>query len=169
MKTKIILSAVVGLFMSGCAPTVVSINSEFNAQEAEWFLEEGNNTIKGSALLRQAGGGVITCAGNDVAIKPYTEYGSERITALYGNNVNGFKNIIRRIKLEEAPQQYWKFGKGKPCNAQGFFEFNNLPDGTYFITTTIVWSITQHRKSGGSLMQKVEVSGGETKEIVLSR
>ena len=44
-------------------------------------------------------------------------------------------------------------------NAQGFFCFDNLGDGEFFIETTIQWG-TGYILEGGHIMQKISVRNG---------
>ena len=67
---------------------------------------------------------------------------------------------------ESSYSAYAADAKQKVCNAQGFFKFENVADGEYFVTTDISWG--QYGSEGGWLMRPVRVSGGETVEIVLA-
>ncbi|MDD9857135.1 MAG: hypothetical protein OXU96_03675 [Gammaproteobacteria bacterium] len=55
--------------------------------------------------------------------------------------------------------------------------FKDIADGDFYVTLSITWEVPSQNpclrgiipdKEGGELMQRVTVSGGETKEIVLS-
>lgn len=54
------------------------------------------------------------------------------------------------------------------CNAQGFFSFENVKDGEYFLVSHISWKVTDYRLEGGSLLQKVKVKSEQTVDVVLS-
>ena len=176
MKSNIakFFSTVVCCFLlAGCvAPlTHVSIHSEFDADEAAHFLKKGNNTIKGSALIRQRGGGIVTCAGNRVTLIPYTKYSAERIGKLYGNTTGGAHSYTN-IEFINDPPDYTRLTRNTKCNAQGFFTFTDVANGIFFVVTSALWEvpISQYTSSqqGGALMRQVEVINGETKEIVLT-
>ncbi len=163
MKTTAIAIA---LALTGCAaPTAVTITEPFNAQEAAAMLRPGPNTITGSALIRQAGGGIVTCAGNQVNLIPATSYARRRIAAIYGS---------RRIAYGAQPQftpdvpEYRTAIRSATCNAQGFFRFDHLADGEFFLQTAIVWSAGRYDTQGGALIGRTAVSGGQTVEVTLS-
>jgi hypothetical protein len=146
----------------------VFLFSTFNADEARAMLQPGDNTIKGSALIRQLGGQVVTCAGTKVALTPATEYAAERMTYLYGVTAAGFRSIREQgAPLPVAEPGYAELEHQSICDPQGHFEFAGVSDGTYFITLAIVWQTIQGPQ-GGYLMRKVSVSGGQTVSVVLT-
>lgn len=174
---KLILFTLTLVFMFGAAcikqpQQIFTTTSTFDREMAEHQLRPGNNTIKGSALLRQSGGGVVTGAGNKVGLVPFTPYTQERMGKIYlnengGYNRLGFQGLLERdISTPKAPG-YDEAVKETTADAQGFFTFNNLADGTYYVVTTIAW-VVANQPQGGALMKKVTVSGGEVKEVVLT-
>ena len=71
MKAPILIGAL--LFLSACMasmPPKHSMVSSFDPSEVEWFSSRGANSVYGSALIRQRGGGVVTCAGRSVSLTP---------------------------------------------------------------------------------------------------
>ncbi len=85
MKTLLKIATVATVFMlAGCAttPTTVNLVYAFDVGKAKALLVKGPNTIKGSALMRQRNGGVVTCAGYKAYLVPYTEYAAERMRHL---------------------------------------------------------------------------------------
>lgn len=187
-KTAILVVATALAFLAGCAapPKQIALQSEFDADEARRLLAKGNNTIKGSALMRQLNGGVVTCAGGAVSLRPATAYAHERITHLYGNAIKGvgyyrpagiygqvnYPETWGNVYFTDTAPEYAELGKQTTCDAQGFFEFTDVADGAFFVITGIHWQvvISQYVREwqGGALMHKVEVKGGETKKVVLS-
>lgn len=161
--------------LSGCATThtqqrkTVVLKETFDAKEiSEKLQQTGRNTIKGSALLRQQGGGVVTCAGGEVSIIPATKYSTERVTAIYNSTESGFNNIYaQQVNFEPTNNEYIKLFRITRCDAQGYFSFNNVKDGDYYVVTTITWN-AGNMATGGTMIKKVSVSGGKTTEIVLS-
>lgn len=163
----ILVMLVVPIIVSCVQPKEVYIKSQFNEKKARKLLDIGVNTIKGSALIRQKGGGIVTCAGNTVSLIPVTKYAKERIKAFYGSSQKGFSSIYNRIVFKKNSNKYLKLVKNTQCDAQGYFEFNNVANGSFFITTLVSWRVG-YTSQGGSLMQKVKVKNGEVKNIVLS-
>lgn len=168
--------------LAGCAtPKIITLQSEFDADEARALLAKGNNTIKGSALMRQRDGGVVTCAGNEVGLIPNTAYAAERMYHRYGSTTKGvayyqqpdiFHPNWGIVQFAGTAPEYRALSKGVVCDAQGFFKFTNVTDGSFFVGTKIQWSIPisaySSQVQGGILMQRVDVRNGETAEIVLA-
>ena len=186
-KLLLIMLTVLCLGLTGClAPTQTMLTTtySFDRDTAEKQMRPGNNTIKGSALLRQRGGGIVTCAGGQVALYPYSRYAQERMQVLYldengGNNPFVLTNpmmgkysqvsFMRGISTP-AEDDYIELRRETQCNAQGFFSFSNLADGDYYIVTVIEWVAPNANQApqGGYIMKKVHVEGGETKEVVIN-
>lgn len=172
--------------LAGCvrpAQVTLTTHSSFDKETAEKQMQPGKNTIKGSSLLRQQGGGVVTCAGTDVALIPYSNYARERMISLYLNDNGGFdpivvdhsgflsQDVVQRKISTPADPEYKILQKKAQCDAQGYFSFTNLADGDYYIVTFIVWGGRPDLglgRQGGALMKKVHVEGGETKEVVIN-
>lgn len=171
-KAILVLGFVAAL--SGCVsnpPQKVNVSSLFDAAETKRLLDSGPNVIRGSALIRQRGGGVVSCAGMEVALVPATSYASERILALYGSTEKGFNSAGlggRRVQFENEPLEYRQLQKKVTCDAQGFFKFDQVANGSFFVTAVITWKVNDYFLEGGALMQRLSVAGGETKEIVLA-
>lgn len=172
-----LLSPAVGVvivaLLSGCVanpPREVNLNNKFNPDETKRFLESGKNTVKGSALMRQSGGAVVTCAGNKVSLVPSTVYSNERIFAIYGSIERGVSS--RPVKFIPENDEYNRTGRRvSVCDAQGYFQFDNVADGEFFVTAVVQWNAPGAygpTPQGGGLMQRVSVSNSEVKNIVLA-
>lgn len=165
------LLACLALALAGCAapkPAAPSIElPPFNEGQARALMQAGNNSVKGSAVIRQNGGGAVTCAGAPVYLVPLTDYARTRFQTLYGNDERGFRPAyMPPSKLD--PQQvslYQLYMHVSRCDAQGFFAFKNVADGEFVVATAVVW---MNGKQGGTLMQRVRLSEGRTVEVVLS-
>lgn len=175
-----ILPILCAVLITGCvaAPPPQTVTVPFDPAEVAWHKVPGKNTVEGSAVLRTRGGLIRTCAGDYAELIPYSRYASERIRAIYQNEERGFWDmsiegqiVSGRPGVRVADDQYTPAYKANTlranCDAQGAFVFNNVPDGTYFLLTRVLWEV--QGPQGGALMQKVEVRGGETKKIVLTQ
>lgn len=164
---KVFAVAALVLF-AACAPTILTVAPTPSDRDmAVVMLEPGTGTIKGSALLRQRGGGVVTCAGNGVMLIPSTVSVSSQLKQMFG----GEQGFFSRGGSTE-------FGGGKElapiepnrrtvCNAQGFFTFNNVRPGRWHIITSIIWTVSSEHQ-GGYLLATTEVTDGKEVEVVLS-
>lgn len=154
------------LVLAGCAiaPPEPQIAVAFDQEHASRLLAPGPNSVKGSALIRQRGGGVVTCAGRPVALVPATAYARERMVALYGNAERGASSSGWQ---GASPAGYKESVRLTVCDAQGFFGFDQVADGEFFVTTSITWSVG-NSVQGGNLMQRTVVMGGRMANLVLA-
>jgi hypothetical protein len=150
--------------LAGCATPSPPISTPFDQEHATRLLAPGPNTVKGSALIRQRGGGVVTCAGSAVALVPATAYARQRMVAIYGNAERGALGSGWR---GDSPTGYRENIRLTVCDAQGFFGFDQVADGEFFVTTSIRWSVGNSAE-GGNLMQRTLVMGGKTTSLVLA-
>ncbi|MCL1985234.1 MAG: hypothetical protein FWG59_02150 [Betaproteobacteria bacterium] len=169
----IFLSMSIVVVLAGCVAQhyKIPVTAPFNAEEAKIALQPGNNTVKGSAilgpLLRRSAGKAVTCAGKPIYIAPVTTYSKARMVALYDNDNAGYNPALNGRQLDESVNFWVESARETTCDAQGHFKFEKLKDGEYYVSSQIIW-LDETLPEGGVLMKKVSVTGGETKEIVLS-
>lgn len=163
------------IFLSACTitPKQIELKNKFDVNEAKRLMKDGKNTIKGSALLRQVGGGIQTCAGEVVTLFPFTKYAEERMSYLYANTERGYYNFHRSFIFNPNEAAYAVFVKREYCDVDGRFTFEKVADGTFFVVAPVRWSVVLNQygatqAQGGILMQKVTVKNGEMKRVVLS-
>lgn len=168
MRNVVVAVAVV-LTLAGCATprTQVTISEPFDEGAARELMRDGSAAVKGSALFRQQGGGVVTCAGFPVVLFPVTPYSRARMVALYGDP-NGGVNPGRNPIFIPDPPAYTELARKTQCDAQGFFKFEKVAAGEFYVAVPILWQIGGSRQ-GGFLATRVSLKDGETREIVLAR
>lgn len=138
---KLALLATVALL--GCAPQQVPAPALPSAEMIAPYNVRGTTNIKGSALLRQQGGGVVTCAGQPVFLMPDNSFSRELI------------NLVRQNKQptgSNASAQYPNAYRKTTCDAQGFFNFDGVAPGNWMILTEIFWAVGYHRQGGPMYM-----------------
>ena len=182
MRKSLLFTALLPLlFVSGCLlpggnpearVTEQTLQTRFDAEAARNQLRAGDNTIVGSALFPLQDGDVRFASGKEVFLIPSTEYARERMLKTYGNLTRGYRSIGEGVvTFAGTPQEYVDLQKSTMAGARGEFKFTGLADGEYFVVTGFTWrweDRTHKYLSGGYLMHKVSVSGGETREIVLA-
>jgi len=167
MKTR--CAAFLATMLMGCAPTVMQMSmSPGDMDQAAAMLGEGASTLKGSALVRQSGGGVVTCAGNDVYLIPATESAISELRRVFGDDKGyvprGGDDVLGGGTVVVPP----KPNRQGLCNAQGFFTFPNIRAGKWYVLTTVVWKVGDNYQ-GGTLLGSADVTEGRETEIVLSQ
>jgi hypothetical protein len=101
----------------------------FNKNDYISYLKQGSNKVTGQAFLRQKGGGIVTCAGEEVTLYPNTDY---------FNNMYGIRGDYIEHKQLENENSLVRQTK---CDAQGNFEFYNIPAGNWALKTDVEWSV----------------------------
>lgn len=154
--------------LTGCVttPQVVQIAAPYDAAETAALMRPGTNTITGSALIRQQGGGVVTCAGSPVMLIPATAYSKERMAAIYGGG--GLARGPGRA-FTPNPPDFATHTRNTQCNAQGFFRFEDVADGEFFLVTRVSWTAGRYNlEQGGFMLGRVITKGGRTSEVTIT-
>lgn len=153
----------------GCAtppmPPTYQIGAPFDKDEASRLVHEGTNTIKGKAFIRKPEG-IVTCAGQRVALVPATAYAKERVLALYGSAESGV-NPRAEFTFTPDPPEYHALMRTTKCDAEGAFEFVRVGDGEFFVLTQVDWALGGSAK-GSDLMQRVLVRDGQSLSVIMS-
>jgi hypothetical protein len=165
---KILLLLLSAIILTGCANNKkMVLNRPFDEKLAHEMLMPGKNEIKGSALLRQVGGGIVTCAGNQVFLMPVTERARQWTFITYGSDEKGYFDVSRGGYIFEGADKLFSMVKTTNCDAQGNFIISDIADGQFFAFTRITWHSGGYIQ-GGTVMQKVSLSGAQKINIVLS-
>lgn len=173
MKKLLLAGLIIGC-LTGCSGSVFApiehvMKNKFDVNQAQEQLKEGKSKLEGSAFLRQNGGGVVTCAGQEVFLFPYTDYANELLSLMYGSSEKGISAwYTTKYKFINEDPNYPNYKKNSFCDAQGKFVFEKLSSGTYFAITNVSWRVG-YDQQGGFLMQKVTLGKSETKNIVITR
>ncbi|WP_156925223.1 hypothetical protein [Nitratidesulfovibrio termitidis] len=153
-------------------PRIVTLNTPYDSKEARRKLAPGRNTIRGTASARTPGGEVVTCAGKPVTLVPVTAYSSERMFAIYGSDGSQDRGTLRLGQGAAPPPvitnddpRYLADHPQTVCTDSGTFVFRDIADGQFFIVTGFTWLTDDKKPQGVGLMQRVSVSGGQTRKI----
>lgn len=156
-----LLSVAPLIAMVGCVATQQTPRQEevaFQSAEHRSFIRKGANTIKGQAFLRQQGGGVVTCAGNEVIVIPQTVFFHQAI-----ERANSTLAIERRMSPDAQG-----FIRRTRCDAQGHFSIANLPDGSWYVVTDVRWFVG-YDQQGGKLIHAIDnLRGATTIQVLLT-
>jgi hypothetical protein len=98
-----------------------------DADFAAW-TGSGSANLRGQAFLKTVGGDVKTCAGSDVYLLPATPYVVQLISRAHPTEATLDPRLSKQFRHSL-------------CDAQGNFEFHNLPTGRWFIDTSVTWGV----------------------------
>ncbi|MDR2892422.1 MAG: hypothetical protein LBV80_04985 [Deltaproteobacteria bacterium] len=171
-KLILLLAAVACLGMMGCFPVQqqkITTTLQFDASETQRLMLPGKNTLAGSAMLKTRGGDVKTCAGEYVSLYPYTDYHESIFTQVYGNPNDGYRNVYApTMDMSLISIGFMQYRQRTMCDPQGYFRFENVSDGDFYLVTRVIWEVPSNGMQGGELIQKVTLSGGEVKNTVIA-
>ncbi|MBG3877750.1 hypothetical protein FVW20_12190 [Desulfovibrio oxamicus] len=150
-------------------PRTVTLSTPYDSKEARRKLAPGKNTIRGTATARTPGGEVASCAGKPVTLVPVTAYSSERMFAIYGSDDKGTLRLGQGAApppvITNDDPRYLADHPQTVCTDSGAFVFKDIADGQFFIVTGFTWLTVDKKPQGVGLMQRVGVSGGQTKKL----
>lgn len=168
MSITMIFAAIAG---AGCASRPFALEARFDDQGAAEMLQPGKNSIRGSGLLRQQGGGVVTCAGKTVNLIPATVYATEWVGYEFewagGPTGYGIRHAGSRPYNYLHPPGFLLRQRSTTCDAAGFFAFEDVGDGSFYITTDVSWMVG-YTPQGGRVARIVHTAGGKRHDVVIT-
>lgn len=159
---RLLAPIVTALLVGACAaPQTPSVpRLPFNESEYAALPKAGTAVVRGQIFARLRGGGVIKGAGSEIYLNPVTSLSQQWFDeGQKGNKLVG----------PEDPR-YAAAGRTVYADADGRFEFTEVPPGDYFITGTINWEApTQFgiAQQGGRVVNKVTAENGKTANVLL--
>lgn len=167
MKCVVLLLGI--LAAAGCArfePQQSALATPIAPSEVDWARKPGANTVSGTAAIK-AGGATHTCAGQSANLIPDSAYARARMTAIFGGTVRGTRAAsLGPVKFERDDPLYVSSLRNTRCDASGSFSFPRVPDGVWFVTTSVKWD-GPLLVEGGSMMKQVDVRGGRLVKVTL--
>ena len=167
-----VVSALFLFNISTClASEPIKLSSSFNEDEIKWVANKGNSSVFGTASIKLENGEKRGCASFNVELLPVASYSSERIFKTYGNNESGQILLSQDPpKFEPDVKKYHDLVISTKCNSNSQFEFNNIPQGDFYILAFIIWSEEKdgvEKKFGGAIMKKLHVEANSKVKVNL--
>jgi hypothetical protein len=157
------------LAVAGCAqfaPQETALATPIAPSEVDWARGSGANTVSGIALIK-AGGTTHSCAGQSAILIPDSAYARARMTAIFGNATKGMRAAsLGAAKFERDDPLYVSTLRTVRCDAMGSFSFPRVPDGVWYVTSSVKWQ-GDSQVEGGSVMQRVDLRGGRLVKVML--
>jgi hypothetical protein len=122
---------------------------------------DGPSTLVGQAFLTTVGGDVKTCAGTTVAIVPANSYVLNVLDTL-SLNKNPNNVVYDKQIIDENT-------RSTTCDAQGNYEFDNVPAQAWIVTATVSWDVVVgyfDNHEGGDLTRNIDLKAGLNKVIL---
>lgn len=169
-KPFIALGFASGLLLASCGatPELIEPSVPFNAKAASIINKKGSANIEGQAFLKRRDGQVVTCAGEKVYLTPATEYAEERFRGIYGNENGGYRPAIKGGYSNASVPEYYELARETSCDAEGDFTFNSIANGEYYVSTSVLWRISDYYYEGGNLSKKITIKNGRSQKLILT-
>lgn len=169
-RTALFLGLIAGsIAIAGCetfSPQQAALSSGVAPADVEWSRKSGANTVSGTAQIKD-GNTVHTCAGQSANLIPDSAYARARMTAIFGSTTKGMRAAsLAPVKFERDDPLYVSTLRNTRCDASGSFSFPRVPDGVWYVTSSVKWEGAS-RVEGGSMMQRVDVRGGRLVKVTL--
>ncbi|HEX5008151.1 MAG TPA: hypothetical protein VFV70_13625 [Hyphomonadaceae bacterium] len=159
-----LIPAVVGCAQLGLQESALS--RPVPPSEVEWARRNGTNAVSGVALLK-VGGTTHTCAGQLAYLIPDSAYARARMTAIFGSATRGMRAAsLGAVKFERDDPLYVSTLRTTRCDASGRFSFPNVPDGVWYVTSSVKWQGAS-QVEGGSIMERIDVRGARLVKVTL--
>ncbi|SLN19906.1 hypothetical protein ROJ8625_00696 [Roseivivax jejudonensis] len=156
------------LALAACVQTIET-TTPFDPNEVAFINQRGAADITGQAFLRQAGGGVVTCAGEQVQLIPAGTFAKERLSQLYGSVQGGRIGTMVGASQENVDPRYLEMVRTSQCDAEGDFEFRNVANGDYYVLSGVRWTVPgSYIPEGGSMAKLVQVRSGQDQRVLLN-
>ncbi|SDY18064.1 hypothetical protein [Citreimonas salinaria] len=166
---SVVFAGLLAMVTAGCAGRVIETTVPFNPNEVAFINQRGAADIEGQAFFRQQGGGVVTCAGEEVTLVPAGQYATQRMSQIYGNVNGGRINVFQGASQEGLPPQYVSMVRSSMCDAEGDFRFADVANGDYYVTTRVLWTVGNSIiPEGGALAQRVSIRNGQDARVLLN-
>ncbi len=157
------------LALAGCAQLGLpgsALSTPITPSEVEWSRKTGANTVIGNPTMK-AGPTTYTCAGQSANLIPDTAYARARMAAIFGNDSRGTRAAsLGPVKFEKDDPVYVSTLRTTRCDASGSFSFARVPDGVWYVTSSVKWQGAS-QVEGGSMMQRVDLRGGRLTKVSL--
>ncbi|MCW5734095.1 MAG: hypothetical protein KIS73_08215 [Enhydrobacter sp.] len=168
MKYAALLLAL-ALALAACSqfePQQSALSTPVAPAELDWARKPGANAVSGIALIK-AGGTNHTCAGQSANLIPDSAYARARMTAIFGNATKGMRAAsLGAEKFDRDDPVYVATLRTTRCDGSGSFSFSRVPDGVWYVTSSVKWQGTT-QVEGGSMMQRVDLRGGRQVRVTL--
>lgn len=157
------------LALTACSqfePQQSALSTPVAPAELDWARKTGANSVSGIALIK-AGGINHTCAGQSANLIPDSAYARARMTAIFGNATKGMRAAsLGAEKFDRDDPLYVATLRTTRCDSSGSFSFSRVPDGVWYVTSSVKWQGTS-QVEGGSMMQRLDLRGGRQVRVTL--
>ena len=168
MNKSLILT--IATLLTGCANMTEPVEiKRISFPESEYLSlpQSGSGKISGQVFLKTTGGEVKYGAGSKVWLNPKTSYSDQWYSIQQQNNFNIYGYGIK--KLNNPNIRISDFVKETQADGFGYFNFDNVPPGLYYLSSGVIWQPIKGAPQGGLIVKIIKVVDDKEIEIMLTR
>ncbi|PKB22061.1 carboxypeptidase-like regulatory domain-containing protein [Janthinobacterium sp. 64] len=166
---KLLSLSVLAVLLMGCStPRSLVVMPEFQQAEYDALSKTGSGGVKGQAFMKTKGGEFKEAGGDTVTLRPKTEY-ARKLAMLPASLYKC--QVVSTVSLK-----FCDYDRTAMTDSEGRFEFTEVPDGTYYVTTNVSWLAyypgtfpSVESKQGGTIPMEVTVADSKVSTIMLTR
>ncbi|MGK5057316.1 hypothetical protein ACQ4WY_10265 [Janthinobacterium sp. LB2P49] len=166
---KLLFLSVLAVVLMGCStPRPPVVMPEFQQAEYDALSKTGSGGVKGQAFMKTKGGEFKKAGGEKVTLRPKTEY-ARKLAMLPAS-------LYKRQVVGTVSPKIRDYDRTTMADSEGRFEFTDVPDGTYYVTTNVSWSVFYpgaftpvESKQGGTITTEVTVADSKVSTVMLTR
>ena len=134
----------------------------FVEEDFAWALKPGAGVIAGQGVLRAQGGILMPATGEAVTLVPRTPFTDDIVAA------TRTEGLFERYENAKRPPAYEKYRRVVIADDRGYFRFENLPAGEWYIVTRVLWltsdQLGQSILNGGLMWGQITLKDGEVRD-----
>ena len=166
---KILSLSLLAMLLMGCSTSRLPVvMPEFQQAEYDVLSKTGSGGVKGQAFMKTKGGEFKEADGDKVTLRPKTEY-ARKLAMLPASLYKC--QVVSTVRLKVCD-----YDRTTMADSEGRFEFTDVPDGTYYVTTEVSWLAyypgafpSIESKQGGTTPMEVTVADSKVSTIMLTR
>lgn len=162
MRMPLLLLTLASAALAACqSAEPVRLKAAVDADDLSPYRVAGSSRVFGQALLRQSGGAVVTCAGEEAALVPAVSLMDEAMK-IWGSGEEIDPDGIDGKKVSGAIR--WS-----RCDAQGNFVFDAVPALPYWLIAPVRWRAAKDQPQGGTLARRIAPQRQGEQRVILSQ
>ena len=165
--TAVVLGVSGAIFSEGWdSPEHYKMRSTFDARRAAHILQYKSTTVQGRVWVTTPGDLTIVGKRSRVQLIPVTTYSTEYIEAIFG----GRRASASNVSVVNLDPNFFKYVRHEVADLDGLFAFSGVPDGDYFVLSSLKWSDRASTSDPGHarVYAVVSVSGESRYEVALN-
>jgi len=148
------------------SPQNYNMRSTFSARQAAHILQYQSTVVQGRVWVKTPGNLTIVGKRSRVQLIPVTAYSTEYIDAMF----DGKRTSILNVSVVNLDPNFFKYVRHEVADLDGLFAFSGVPDGDYFVLSSLKWNqrVSTSDPGHARVYAIVNVRGKDRYNVVLN-